>query len=41
MPCSTDEVFADDADAGQEPHWVYAAGMSRSELRVLHHEQQG
>lgn len=26
---SADEVFAAIADAGQKPHWVYAAGMSR------------
>lgn len=26
---TTDEVFASIAAAGQKPHWVYAAGMSR------------
>ncbi len=26
---TTDEVFSDIAAAGQKPHWVYAAGMSR------------
>lgn len=26
---TTDQVFASIAEAGQEPHWVYAAGMSR------------
>jgi DNA sulfur modification protein DndC len=26
---STDQVFAEIARAGQRPHWVYAAGMSR------------
>lgn len=26
---TTEQVFASIADAGQEPHWVYAAGMTR------------
>lgn len=26
---STDRVFAEIADAGQQPHWAYGAGMSR------------